>query len=175
MDEDARGTKNSNLQQQYPRADRSKFQILTDFTKSHKAAAEVFFKSSSGLTSVFGSDSKYWSPQMKAALGVTDVNGFPYQLSPLKTKKSLSIPAVDFTESASSIKEMFDGLIKSFVTPDSFFQVKLRDIFEQTNIKHYTAAESRAWLSGPNMKYWPQQLNFAVFCATQGCGISREV
>ena len=25
------------------------------------------------------------------------------------------------------------------------------------------------------MKYWPQQLNFAVFCATQGCRISREV
>ena len=25
------------------------------------------------------------------------------------------------------------------------------------------------------MKYWPQQLNFAVFCATQGFGISREV
>ena len=22
---------------------------------------------------------------------------------------------------------------------------------------------------------WPQQLNFAVFCATQGCGISREI
>ena len=70
---------------------------------------------------------------------------------------------------------MFAGLIKIYVTPNSFFQVKLRDIFEQTNIKHYTAAESRAWLSGPNMKYWPQQLNFAVFCATQGCGISREV
>ena len=25
------------------------------------------------------------------------------------------------------------------------------------------------------MKYWPQQLNFAVFCATLGCGISREI
>ena len=25
------------------------------------------------------------------------------------------------------------------------------------------------------MKYWPQQLNFAVFCATQGCRISREI
>jgi len=25
------------------------------------------------------------------------------------------------------------------------------------------------------MKYWPQQLNFAVFCATQGCGVSREI
>ena len=25
------------------------------------------------------------------------------------------------------------------------------------------------------MKYWQQQLNFAVFCATQGCGVSREI
>ena len=25
------------------------------------------------------------------------------------------------------------------------------------------------------MGYWPQQLNFAVFCVTQGCGISREI
>ena len=25
------------------------------------------------------------------------------------------------------------------------------------------------------MRYWPQQLSFAVFCATQGCGISREI
>ena len=163
------------LQQHFPRADRSKFQIQTDFIKKNKVTAEVFLKSSDGLTSVFGSYSRYWSQQMKTALGIADVNGFPYQLSPLKTKKSLSIPAIDFTESASSIKEMFAGLIKIYVIPTSFFQVKFRDIFEQTNIKHYTAADLRAWLSGPNMKYWSQQLNFAVFCATQGCGISREV
>ena len=25
------------------------------------------------------------------------------------------------------------------------------------------------------MRYWPQQLNFAVWCATTGCGISREI
>ena len=25
------------------------------------------------------------------------------------------------------------------------------------------------------MKYWPQQLNFAVFWVMQGCGISREI
>ena len=25
------------------------------------------------------------------------------------------------------------------------------------------------------MKYWPQQLNFTVFCVTQGCGVSREI
>ena len=159
----------------FPRADRSKFVIQVDFIKNHKAVAEVFLKTSDGLTSVFGSDSRFWSQQMKTALGIGDGNGFPYQLSPLKTRNPLPIPAVDFTESASSIKEMFAGLIKIYVTPNSFFQVKLRDIFQQTNIKHYTAAESRVWLSRSNIKYWPQQLNFAVFCATQGCGISREV
>ena len=25
------------------------------------------------------------------------------------------------------------------------------------------------------MSYWPQQLNFAVWCAATGCGISREI
>ena len=89
------------LQQQFPRADRSKFEIQTDFTKTHKATAEVFFKDNGGLTSVFGSDRRYWSQQMKTALGEGDVNG----LSPLKTKKPLPIPAVDFTEPVSSIKK----------------------------------------------------------------------
>ena len=25
------------------------------------------------------------------------------------------------------------------------------------------------------MKYWPQQLNFAIFCVMKGCGLSREI
>ena len=184
MDEDPRGAKIATsaqekawkeLQQQVPRAGRNKFLIQTDFSKNHKANTEVFFKGSDGLTSVYGSDRRYWGKQMKTALGVPDVNGFPYQLSPLKTPKQLPIPAVNFTEPASSIKKIFAGLVKIYVTPDSFFQVKFREIFEQTMLRHNTAAESRVWLGGPNMKYWPQQLNFAVFCATEGCGISREV
>ena len=84
------------LQQQFSGADRSKFQIQTDFSKSHKATAEVFFKGSDGLTSVFGSDRRYWSQQMKTALGIADVNGFPYQLSPLKTKKIALNPSGRF-------------------------------------------------------------------------------
>ena len=149
------------LLQIFPRADRSKFVIQADFIKNHKAVAEVFLKTGDGRTSVFGSDSRFWSQQMKIALGIAENNGFPYQ-SPQKTRNPLPIPAVDFTETTSSIKEMFAGLIKIYVTPNSFFQVKFREIFDQTNIKHYTAAESRAWLSGPNIKYWPQQLNFEV-------------
>ena len=113
----------------FPRADRSKFVIQADFIKNHKAVAEVFLKTSDGLKSVSGSDSRFWSQQMKTALGIGVVNnGFPYQLSPLKTRNPLSIPAVDFTEATSSVKEMFSGLIKIYVTPNSFFQVKLRDI-----------------------------------------------
>jgi len=46
--------------------------------------------------------------------------------------------------------------------------------FKKTKLRH-TSSESKHWLGGPDMKYWPQQLNFAVFCATQGCGISREI
>jgi len=82
------------FQQQFPHADRNKFESLANFAKNHTVSAELFFKGSSGLsTSVFGSDRRYWSPQMKTALVLNDVNGFPYQLSPLKTKKPLPIPA----------------------------------------------------------------------------------
>jgi len=56
------------LQQQCPRADRSKFEIQAMFTKNHTAIAEVFFKDPSGVSeSVFGSDKKYWSTEMKTA------------------------------------------------------------------------------------------------------------
>ena len=66
-------------------------------------------------------------------------------------------------------------MVKIYVTPDSFFLVKFRQIFEQTRLEHNSPTESKVWSGGPNMKYWPPQLNFAVFCATQGYGISREV
>ena len=30
-------------------------------------------------------------------------------------------------------------------------------------------------MKGPNMGFWQQQLNFAVWCATTGCGVSRDM
>ena len=73
---------------------------------------------------------------MKTVLGLDDVNGFPYQLSLLKTKTAFPIPAVDFTEAAPSLKKIFNSLIKIYVTTDSFFVAKFREIFEQTRIRH---------------------------------------
>ena len=160
---------------QFPNADKTKFVAQNNVDKWN-ITAEAFFKEGPGsLQSVFGSDMKYWSPQMKAALGLDGVGGFPYQLSPLKTKTPLPIPAVEFTKPAPSLKKIFNSPINIYVTPDSFFVAKFREIFQKTEIRHKSASEAKRWLGGPHMNYWPQQLNFAVFCATQGCGISREI
>ena len=87
----------------------------------------------------------------------------------------MPIPAVEFTESAPSIAKIFNQENRIYATPDDFFVTKFRDIFQKTQLTHRTSAEAKTWLGGPKMKYWPQQLNFAVFCATQECGISREI
>ena len=112
---------------------------------------------------------------MKTALDLAGASGFPYQLSPLKTKTPSPITAVDFTEAAPSISKFFNKENRIYATPDEFFVTRFRDIFQQTRLTHTASAEAKTWLGGPNMKYWPQQLNFAVFCATKSCGISREI
>ena len=161
---------------QFPNADKDQFFVQTSVDEKYKISAEVFFRESTGnASSVFGSVRKYWSQKMKTALGLVGVDGFPFQLSPLKTKRKLPIPAVEFTEPAPSVAEIYNRENRIYATPDEFFVTKFRDIFQQTLLKHTTSAEAKTWLRAPNMKCWTQQLNFAVFCATQGCGISREI
>ena len=48
----------------------------------------------------------------------------------------------------------------------------MRNVFTKTVVPFWSSKQAYAWLRGPNYKYWPQQLNFAVWCATCGCGIS---
>ena len=159
---------------QFPNADKDKFNVQTNVDENYNISAEVFWnESADSSVSVFGSDRKYWSQQMKNALGF--VEGFPFQLSPLKTKTALPIPAVEFTESAPSIAKIFNQGNRIYATPDEFFVANFRNIFQQVRLTHKASAEAKKWQRGPNMGYWPQQLNFAVFCATQGCGISREI
>ena len=111
----------------------------------------------------------------KKALGLVDNGGFPYQLSPLGTKVSLPILAEPFDGKAQGFKKIFNAEIKIYVTPEQHFTTKFREIFQNTKLMHTSGAESKHWVGGPDLKYWPQQLNFAVFCATHGCGISREI
>ena len=161
---------------QFPNADKDQFFVQESVDEKYKISAEVFFKESADYSSsVFGSDRKDWSQKKKTALGLIGVDGFPFQLTPLKTKRALPIAAVEFREPAPSIPKIFNKENRIYPTPEEFFVTKFRDIFQQTRLKHTRSAEAKTWLRAPNMKYWPQQLNFGVFCATQGCGISREI
>ena len=110
------------------------------------------------------------------ALGINQDGGFPYQLSLLQQNKPQPVPAIDFSDSITqSIADIFNKEIKIYVTPTDYFKTKFRQIFTKTQIKFTTAKYARKWLAKPDMSFWPQQLNFALWCATTGCGISREM
>ena len=65
--------------------------------------------------------------------------------------------------------------MKIYVTPEAFFTAKFRQIFTQAQITFRSAKYARKWLAKPDMSFWPQQLNFALWCATTGCSVSREM
>ena len=159
------------FKRKYPFADLSKFEAQTDFIDQKHAVAEIYLKAGPGFRqSVSESDRRYWSDEMKEALGI---GGFPVELI-LNDHTLLPVPAVQFEKNPESISKLFEK-INIFVSPTEYFVTKFRDIFSKTQIKHTTGKESRSWLSGPKMKYWPQQLNFALWCATTGSGISWEI
>lgn len=145
------------------------------------ATADVKFKAkfnSNGLEqSVFRSDKKYWSDKMKKALGI---GNFPQSLD-VNNNQSLQISAVSFNQSAPSLKKIFNNDVKIYVTPDWFFLVKFREIFQRTKLPldqspgEKGVDEVKHWFYGPDMRYWPQQLNFVTWCATTGCGVTREL
>ena len=160
------------FKREYPNADISKFIAQTDFNDKNHATAEIYFKASPGFwQDVAGSDKRYWSDKMKSALGI---GGFPVEFI-LNYNKLFPVPAVLFEENPEYFGELFNQRINIFVSPTEYFTTKFRVIFSKTQIKHITGKESRSWLSGPKIKYWPQQLNFALWCATTGSGISREL
>ena len=104
--------------------------------------------------------------------------GFPAQL-PLRTTQARApqpVPAIAFSNNTvQSIADLFNKQVKIYVTPTDYFTTKFRRIFAKTQIKFTTAKYARKWLAKPDMSFWPQQLNFALWCATTGCGVSREM
>ena len=58
--------------------------------------------------------------------------------------------------------------------PQKFFEVTYPDIFEHYILPtSYSDKPLQAWHATP-MQFWQNQLNFAVWCATTGCGVSVE-
>ena len=158
----------------YPKANFADFKTEDFFGKPN-----IFFHNKAGEgTTVFDDDGKdfrssiFFSKEMKRQLGLAP--GFPLELT-YNPNPKLEIPAVPFnSETINTIKE---NLVQQeiYVTPSDKFKIKFRDIFTDTVITHKSSHESRRWLAGPNFEYWPQTLNFAFFCATTGCGVSRRI
>ena len=153
----------------------TKFTTEASIDDYHNVTANVMFEAGQDvlMQSVSGSDPKYWSQAMKDALGLVK-DGFPFQLT-LNKNPERPIPAVDFCASAQRVGNVFNKEQTIYATPTQFFKTNLRNIFKDTKITHTTGKETKKWLAGPNMSYWPQQLNFAVWCATTGSGMSRQL
>ena len=160
----------------YPKANFADFKTGDFFGKPN-----IFFHSEAGDgTTVFDDDGKdfrssiFFSKEMKRQLGLAP--GFPLELTHNPNPK-LEIPAVPFHDETRESGALKDNLVEQeiYVTPSEKFKIKFRDIFTDTVITHRSSHESRRWLAGPNFEYWPQTLNFAFFCATTGCGVSRRI
>ena len=117
------------------------------------------------------SPSLYFSKEMKQNLGLT--SGFPSALT-LNPSPKLVVPAISFDKTAHSLNDMLINH-EIYVTPTDKFKIKFRDIFVDTMLTHYSGKEARSWLSGPNMNLWNEQLNWAMWCSTGGCGISSRI
>ena len=169
----------SEFKKRFPHAQMSRFEVQVEFDANRKALGRVLFPDGDGSwENPLIEDQKYWSPALKAALGAQQDGGFPAQLSLLQQNKPppQPVPAIAFSDNTGqSIADLFNKQVKIYVTPTDYFTTKFRQIFTKTQIKFTQAKYARKWLGKPDMSFWPQQLNFALWCSTTGCGVSREM
>ena len=57
--------------------------------------------------------------------------------------------------------------------PQKFFEASYPNIFEKYPLQVSSDDVIQAWRTNP-IQFWQNQLNFAVWCATTGCGVSVE-
>ena len=169
----------SDFKKRFPHAQMSRFQVQVEFDANRKALGRVLFPDGEGSwENPLIEDQKYWSPALRSALGAQQDGGFPYQLSLLQQNKPppQPVPAIAFSDNTGqSIADLFNKQVKIYVTPTDYFTTKFRQIFTKTQIEFTQVKYARKWLAKPDMSFWPQQLNFALWCATTGCGVSREM
>ena len=145
----------------YPHADRSKFHLDdTDGVRNiyygdHWAWGETTH------------DRSAFSSAEKSALGKP--SSFPMELT--LGNNRYPVPGISFGEDVDDIAGSLVTL-DIYVTPTKSFRAKMRNVFGESMVRFTSGAQGNAWLNEPNYKYWPQQLNFNICCATCGCGIS---
>ena len=149
------------FQARYPHANRGKFHLdVTDgvrniYFDSHWAWGETKY------------DRSAFSSEEASALG--RMSSFPMELT--LSNKRYPVPGIGFDKDVDDVANSLINL-DIFVAPTKSFVAKMRNIFGASMVRFTSGAQGNAWLNSPNYKYWPQQLNFSLWCATCGCGIS---
>ena len=93
---------------QFPNADKTQFDVQTSVDEKYNVTTEMSFNEGPGSSlSLFGLDRKYWTQRIKTALGLIGVASFPFQLSLLKTKKSIANSGSRFHRSSSQPCQKF--------------------------------------------------------------------
>ena len=143
----------------------------------HADIAKFHLDDTDGVRNIYYGNYWAWgeSKHSRSAFGMDEVgalgkmSSFPREL--VLSNNRYPIPGVSFSESTSDIA---GGLVTLDinVTPTNSFRAKMRNVFTKTVVPIWSSKQAYAWLGGPNYKYWSQQLNFAVWCATCGCGVS---
>ena len=143
----------------------------------HADVSRFHLDNTDGVRNIYYGDHWAWGETMhdrsafssleRSALG--RMSSFPMELT--LSSNRYPVPGVSFSESCSDIAAELVNL-DIYVTPRDSFRAKMRNVFKKTVVPFWSSKQCYAWLGEPNYKYWPQQLNFAVWCATCGCGIS---
>ena len=111
----------SDFKKRFPHAQMSIFQVQVEFDANRKALGRVLFPDGDGSwENPLIEDQKYWSPALKAALGVQQDGSFPAQLSLRQTQSQAPhpVPAIAFSDSTGqSIADLFNKQVKIYVTP----------------------------------------------------------
>jgi hypothetical protein len=64
--------------------------------------------------------------------------------------------------------------LKVYVNNSEFFEARNINVFTNYMLTFYNADLIDKWLKKCDMSFYQNQLNFAVWCATSGCGVSSE-
>ena len=109
------------------------------------------------------------------ALGPRDLKDRPQAKAPGGFPKALELTKATYAIGMEKPAEFDVDAMVIYVAPEEKFTMRPRRIFTEVVLKHTTAAEAHRWLRGADMSYWPQQLSFALWCATAGCGVGVEM
>ena len=99
--------------------------------------------------------------------------GFPKEYQYNNTIK-YPVPAIPFQNDLVYRDDLPDLLTKQnlYVNDKQSFHVELENVFSETIITFRSASDVSRWKDSSDMRFYQHQLNFAIWCATAGCGVT---